>query len=72
MLDKYGFTNNFFVNTSGEICILILLMIFSLGVKAANIAINNERLRSLNLKLRPISNGYICWMTPKLVVLAGL
>lgn len=71
LLNDYGYSNKFFANVSGEVSVLLMLLIASIVIKASNIFVKSEKLRSVGSKLRPVWNGYICWMTPKLMTMAG-
>ena len=72
IINDYGYSNKFFANISGEVAVLVLLLIASIAIKSSNIFIKSEKIRSISSKIRPVWNGYICWMTPKLLTMAGL
>lgn len=72
IINDYGYSNKFFANVSGEISVLVILLIASIVIKFSNIFIKSQKVRSISSKIRPVWNGYICWMTPKLMTMAGL
>lgn len=71
-LAAYGFSNKFIVNFSGELTILLIVAIGSILIKFSNMFVKSEKLRSISSKLRPVWNGYLLWMSPRICSLAGL
>lgn len=71
-LAAYGFSDKFILNCSGELTILIILGLGSALIKLSNMFVKSERLRSISSKLRPVWNGYLLWISPRICSLAGL
>jgi hypothetical protein len=50
----------------------LILILAAIIIKLALFLTTSEKTRKINENIRPICNGYIFWITPRFITLAGL
>ena len=71
ILQLYGYSSDIFFNISGEFIMAVVLLVFTLLIKAANIFMKMENFRILNSKLRPVWNGFGFCVMPRVAMFIG-
>ena len=71
ILSRYGLSNLVFFNISGEIFLLLIVLAITLILKGLLICFKIEKLRYASTKLRPIWNGLIFYLLPRILTFSG-
>ena len=71
-LSKYGYSSNIFFNISGEFLVTVAFGVICLIIKAITVFMNSECSRFITSKFRPLWNGYIFSIMPRLILFTGL
>jgi len=70
-LANYGLSNRFVLNCSGELVVLALVLLIFIVIKVSTMFCKSERMRLMSSKIRPLFNGYMFWMCPRILSMAG-